>query len=165
MTILSWYNNISMQKLLSFLRSKPFFFFWISILYIVVLYLVKWNIHPTIQALFFGIGSFIGMYFLEAAERFFHLNPSPFRSVVFVVLFSAVSFFVITSSVSYVASGLVLSIFLTLVLWQYGELATVKSLNRWYLMLADPVSPRMQIGVLYIQLLFFVVQTVIFLKR
>ena len=154
-----------MQKLLSFLRCKPFFFFWISIIYIVVLYMVKWNIHPTIDALLFILGSLIGMYFLEAAERFFHLNPSPFRSIVFVALFSAVSFFVITSSVSYVASGLVLSIFLTLVLWQYGELATLKNLNRWYLMLADPVSSRMQIGVLYIQLLFFILQTVIFLKR
>ena len=154
-----------MQKLLSFLRCKPFFFFWITIVYIVVLYLVKWNIHPTLQAALFIFGSLIGMYFLEAAERFFHLNPSPFRSIVFVVLFSAVSFFVITSSVSYIASGLVLSIFLTLILWQYGELATVKNLNRWYLMLADPVSPRMQIVVLSIQLLFFVLQTVIFLKR
>ena len=154
-----------MQKLLSFLRCKPFFFFWISIIYIVVLYFAKWNIHPTMQAALFIVGSLIGMYFLEAAERFFHLNPSPFRSVVFVALFSAVSFFVITSSVSYVASGLVLSIFLTLILWQYGELATVKNLNRWYLMLADPVSSRMQIVVLYIQLLFFVLQTVIFLKR
>ena len=154
-----------MQKLLSFLRCKPFFFFWISIIYIVVLYFFKWNIHPTMQAALFIVGSLIGMYFLEAAERFFRLNPSPFRSIVFVALFSAVSFFVITSSVSYVASGLVLSIFLTLVLWQYGELATLKNLNRWYLMLADPVSSRMQIGVLYIQLLFFILQTVIFLKR
>ncbi len=154
-----------MQKLFSFLRSKPLFFFWITIGYIVVLYFVKWNIHPTPQAALFVLGSFIGMYFLEAAERFFHLNPSPFRSIVFVVLFSAVSFFVITSSVSYIASGLVLSIFLTLVLWQYGELATIKHLNRWYLMLADPVSPRMQIGVLYLQLLFFILQTIIFLKR
>jgi len=154
-----------MQKLLSFLRSKPAFFFWLTLSYIVFVYLVVWNIHPVGNAALFIGGSLIGMYFLEAAERFFHLDPSPFRSIVFVVLFSAVSFFVITSSVSYVASGLVLTIFLTLMLWQFGELATIKNLNRWYLMLADPVKTRTQIIILYTQLVFFILQTIIFLRR
>lgn len=154
-----------MQKLFSFLRSKPTFFFWITLSYIAFVYVVVWNIHPTANAALFIGGGLIGMYFLEAAERFFRLNPSPFRSVVFVALFSAVSFFVITSSVSYVASGLVLIIFLTLMLWQFGELATVTNLNRWYLMLADPVKTRTQIVILYAQLVFFLLQTIIFLRR
>lgn len=154
-----------MQKVLSFLRCKPIFFFWISIFYIVCLYLVKWNIHPTIDALLFVLGSLIGLYFLEAAERFFHLDPSPFRSVVFVGLFVIVSFFVVTSSVSYIASGLVLTLFLTLLLWQFGEWTTLKQLNRWYSMLADPVSPRTQFVLLCVTFACFVFQTIIFLKR
>jgi len=154
-----------MQKLLSFLRCKPVFFFWLTLAYIVFLYAVKWNIHPTLQAGLFAIGSVIGMYFLEGAERFFQLDPSPFRSIVFVGLFTLVSFFVLTSSVSYIASGLVLAIFLTLILWQSGEWVTVKNLNRWYTMLADPVKPRLQLGILLLQVAFFIVQTIIFLKR
>jgi hypothetical protein len=143
-----------MQKLLSFLRCKPLFFFWIIVFYIVFVYIVKWNIHPTMQAALFVAGSLIGMYFLEAAERFFRLTPSPFRSIVFVGLFIFVSFFVLTSSISYVASGLVLAIFLTLILWQSGEWVTEHHLNRWYLMLADPVKPRLQLGILFCRLRF-----------
>ncbi|MFZ2025624.1 MAG: hypothetical protein WAV51_05075 [Microgenomates group bacterium] len=154
-----------MQKLVSFLRCKPFFFFWITLIYIVFVYVVKWNIHPTIQAGLFIVGGLIGMYFLEAAERFVHLNPSPFRSIVFVALFLAVSFFVVTSSVSYIASGLVLSIFLTLILWQFGEWSTAKNLHRWYVMLADPVSPRAQVWILCFEFVFFVFQTIIFIQK
>lgn len=154
-----------MHNLLSFLRSKPAFFFWITIGYIVFIYLLKWNIHPVLQAALFLFGSITGMYFLEAAERFFHLNPSPFRSIVFVVLFSAVSFFVVTSSGSHVASGLVLTIFLTLLLWQFGEWATVKQLHRWYQMLAEPVSIKTELLFLWIGLFFFILQTYIFIQR
>ena len=154
-----------MQNLLSFLRSKPTFFLWITLGYILFVYFLKWNIHPVLNAAFFLSGALIGMYFLEAAERFFHLNPSPFRSVVFAVLFAAVSFFVVTSSGSYFASGLVLTIFLTLILWQFGEWATVKNLHRWYQMLADPVTPKTELLLLWIGLFFFVLQTFIFIQR
>ncbi len=154
-----------MQKLVSFLRHKPPFFFWITIVYIVFVYIVKWNIHPTTQAFLFLAGSLVGMYFLEAAEQFFRLNPSPFRSIVFVGLFIVVSFFVLTSSISYVASGLVLAIFFTLLLWQSGEWVTLRQLNRWYLMLADPVKPHIQLGILMLQIAFFLLQTLIFVRR
>lgn len=148
----------------SILQRKPSLFLISTIIYILVLYVLKWNIHPTISALWFLVGSVMGMYFLEIAEEFFHLDPSPFRSVVFVGLFSIVSFFVVSSSGSYLAMGLVLSMFLTLVLWQIGEWSTVKHLNRWYSMVADPVRPQTQLWVMMGVMLFFLFETFLFLR-
>lgn len=154
-----------MRNLLAFLQWKPPFFLFISLGYLVLVYLFIWNIHPTLNAFLFLGGGCIGIFFLEAAEHFFHLQPSPFRSVVFVGLFIATSFFVITSSISFVASGLVLSAYLTILLWQTGELVTVKHLNRWYAMLLDPIAIGTQKSILAAELIFFVVQTIIFIQR
>lgn len=104
------------------------------------------------------------MYFLETAEEFFHLDPSPFRSVVFVGLFAVVSFFVVSSSGSFLAAGLVLLIYLTLVFWQLGEWMMVKHLNRWYGMVAEPVSPTIQGWIMIVTIVFFFIETVLFLR-
>ncbi|MFH0749369.1 MAG: hypothetical protein V1917_00450 [Candidatus Gottesmanbacteria bacterium] len=153
-----------MQKVRLILQKKPSLFLIGAALYIFVLYLIKWNIHPTWSAAWFILGSVIGTYFLEIAEDFFHLDPSPFRSVVFVGPFSIVSFFVVSSSGSFLAAGLVLSIFLTLVFWQLGEWMTVKHLNRWYNMVAEPVVPRVQLLIMMVTILFFFIETLLFLR-
>lgn len=153
-----------MEKIRFFLAKKPPLFLIGTLVYILLLYILRWNIHPTLEALWFVIGSIIGMYVLEIAEEFFHLNPSPFRSMLFVGLFSLVSFFVLSSSGSLFASGVVLSLFLTLLFWQIGEWTTVHHLHRWYAILADPVAPRTQLMVLIITILFFVFETVLFVR-
>jgi hypothetical protein len=94
----------------------------------------------------------------------FSVHPSPFRTIVFVVLFAVVSLFVITSSGSMLAIGLVLSIFLTILLWQVGEWALMKNLNTWYRMLADPVSTSVQRIILYISGIVFLIETIIFIR-
>jgi hypothetical protein len=152
-----------MQRVLSILHKKPSFFLIGSIFYILIISFIKWNIHPTWSTVLFVLGSLIGMYFLEAAEEFFHLDPSPFRSVVFVVLFAVVSFFVVSSSGSFLAAGLVLLLYLTLVFWQLGEWMTVKNLNRWYGMVAGPVSPTVQCWIMVATIFFFCVETFFFL--
>lgn len=146
------------------LHKKPSFFLISSIVYILLLIVIKWNIHPTWSTGVFFLGSMIGVYFLEAAEEFFHLDPSPFRSVIFVALFAVVSFFIVSSSGSFLASGLVLSIYLTLLFWQIGEWTTVKNLNRWYSMVSEPVSLRVQLWILIITALFFCLESILFLR-
>ena len=153
-----------MHSIRSILHKKPSFFLIGSIIYILFLCLFKWTIHPTWSTGLFVLGSLIGMYFLEAAEEFFHLDPSPFRSVVFVVLFAVVSFFVVSSSGSFLAAGLVLLLYLTLVFWQLGEWMTVKQLNRWYSMVAEPVAPTVQLWIMIATIFFFCLETFFFLQ-
>src|SRR5690349_18284117 len=98
---------MDMEKIKEVVRRKPFFFLLVSLGYLVLVSLLKWNIHPTLETLWFIVGGILGVYFLDIAEVFFELNPSPFRSIVFVGAFILVGLFVVTSSDSALASGLV----------------------------------------------------------
>ena len=110
-----------MDKVKELIRNKPRIFIYISLVYLLLVVLLKWVIHPSLDALWFFLGGAIGVYFLDAAEVFFALNPSPFRSVVFGALFAAVAFFVVTSSTGTIGSGLVLSLYLQMLLGSWGN--------------------------------------------
>ena len=153
-----------MDTLKEILQRKPSTFLIASIIYLLIVVLIKWWIHPTISTLIFLAGGILGLYFLDIAEVVFSVQPSPFRTIVFVVLFAIVSFFVITSSGNMLAIGLVLSVFLTILLWQIGEWSLLRSLNTWYRLLADPIQPSMQRIVLYISGIVFLIETVIFIR-
>jgi hypothetical protein len=152
-----------MDKVKEILKRKPTTFLLLSVLYLFLVALIKWWVSPTISTLFFLAGGAIGLYFLDIAEVIFSVHPSPFRTIVFVTLFAIVSFFVVTSSGSMLAIGMVLSIFLTILLWQVGEWTLMKNINSWYRMLADPVSQSTQRIILVLSFLVFVIETMIFI--
>ncbi len=106
----------------------------------------------------------MGIYLLDIAEVFFHLVPSPFRSVVFAAAFVAMSFFVVTSSDSTLASGLVLSLYLTMILWQVGEWQIQGNVATWYRMIAGAVSIQAQRWILIGFVVLFFVETFIFIR-
>lgn len=116
-----------MDKIKELILKKPTLFIFISFAYLFGVGLMKWWIHPTMSALWFLVGGGIGIYFLDGAELFFQLTPSPFRSTVFFSLFAVVSFFVVTSSGSALASGLVLSLYLQMILRLVGEWLIAKN--------------------------------------
>jgi hypothetical protein len=153
-----------MEKIQAIIQRKPLLFLLISIGYLLVTGILKWTIHPTMGMLTFIVGGLIGIYFLDIADVFFALNPSPFRSIVFVGGLIIVSLFVITSSESMLASGLVLSLFLSLVLWQVGEWEIHKNLNDWYRMIADPVDAKTQQWILWGSITVFIVETLLFIR-
>lgn len=153
-----------MNKLLEVVRRKPLLFFILSLGYIILIGFLKWQVHPPVFALWFLVGGLIGVYFLDVAEQFVALTPSPFRSIVFLALFVIVSFFVVTSSGSLLASGLVLSLYLSLLLWQLGEWEVAKNLSSWYRMVAGPVSVSVQQWVLVIFITIFLIETYLFLR-
>lgn len=149
---------------LAILKRKPRMYLVSSALYLATVILIKWNIHPDWSILWFVLGSGVGVYFLDFAEHFFKLNPSPFRSVVFQALFLVVAFFIITSAGSFHTSGLVLNFYLQLVLLEVGEWQLTGSLHNWYRLLPEPISPRSEkIGAL-IFIAGFVVVTILFLR-
>jgi disulfide bond formation protein DsbB len=82
---------MDLEKIKEVIRRKPRAFLFVTCIYFLIVALLKWTIHPTVETFTFMIGSLIGVYFLDIAEVFFQLNPSPFRSVVFIALFVVVS--------------------------------------------------------------------------
>jgi hypothetical protein len=153
-----------MQKILQIVKRKPLLFVVASVVYVLLVGFAKWQVAPPLESLWFLVGALIGVYFLDAAEVFFALNPSPFRSMVFAAGFVVVSFFVVTSSGSLLASGLVLSLYLSLVLWQLGEWQVTHSLTQWYRMIAGPVSVRTQQWILLAFVALFLVETWLFIR-
>ena len=95
---------------------------------------------------------------------FFHLSPSPFRSIVFAAAFVVVSLFVVTSSGSMLASGLVLSLYLSLILWQVGEWHVRGNLNEWYRMITGPVPAGCSGGEWCYFIVLFFVETYLFIR-
>lgn len=143
---------------------KPLFFLFVSLGYLVGIGLLKWFIHPPLEALWFILGGAIGVYLLDAAEVFVAINPSPFRTIVFAGAFVTLSLFVVTSANSMLANGLVLSLYLTMLLWQLGEWQISGNLNTWYRMIEGPVSVPLQKWGMILFAVLFVVETLLFLR-
>lgn len=143
---------------------KPLLFILIPLAYIILVGLLKWRFRPPIESLMFLAGGTIGIYFLDAAEAFFKLTPSPFRSVVFLGLFAAVSFFVVTSVASFIAGGLVLSLYLIMLMRQIGEWRVNGNLNSWYQMVATTVAVQTQRYILWGFIVLFLIETFLFVR-
>ena len=155
---------MDLDKIKEIIRRKPPLFLLVSLGYLALVAFLKWDMHPTMATAIFVVGGLIGVYFLDIAEVFFHLNPSPFRSVVFAGAFAGVSLFIITSSGSILASGLVLSLYLSLVLWQIGEWQIQGNLASWYRLVAGQVSVQTQKAILIGFCIFFLVVTFLFTR-
>lgn len=152
-----------MEKVVAIVRRKPPLFLFVSLGYLILVGFMKWQIHPPLAAIWFLVGGALGVYLLDGAEVFFALTPSPFRSIVFVGLFTVVSLFVLTSSGTLLAQGLVISLYLTLILWQVGQWQAMGNLNDWYRMVAVPVTVTVQrLGLIAFGVLF-IVETLLFL--
>lgn len=152
-----------MDKILAIIKRKPPLFLFLSIGYLIIVGLLKWHISPPIGALWFILGGAIGVYLLDGAEVFFALSPSPFRSIVFAGAFMILSLFVLTSSGSLLAQGLVFSLYLTLILWQVGQWQYSGNLDDWYKMIAAPVTVTIERWSLIAFTFIFLVETVLFL--
>jgi len=155
---------MNIEKIQEIIRKKPLFFLLVSLGYLVLVGFLKWTIHPTLDTALFISGGLLGVYFLDFAEVFFRLNPSPFRSVVFAASFVVVSLFVVTSSGSMVSSGLVLSLYLSLILWQVGEWQIHGNLTTWYLMVSGSVSMWTQKLLLAGFIVVFLMETFLFIR-
>jgi hypothetical protein len=154
---------MNVQKIKEIIRRKPMFFLFVSLGFLILVGLLKWQLHPPIGAIWFLLGGIIGVYFLDAAEVFFALSPSPFRSVNFLGLFVIVSLFVNTSSGSLLAQGLVFSLYLSIILWQIGQWQLTGNLDDWYRMVAVPVTrPNQKLGLLLF-IAIFIVEMLLFL--
>jgi hypothetical protein len=128
--------------------------------YIIVLGFLRWRLSPDISTVLYLIGGVFGIFFLDGAEHIFRVQPSPFRSVVFLVLFAAVSFFIVSSSGNMLATGLVLSLYIQLLFLQIAEWNVSGNLASWYRMVEGTVSKEMQIAMMVASGLVLIIESV-----
>ncbi len=151
-----------MDKILAIIKRKSPVLFAITVVYLLLVGVLKWGVQVNVTVLSYAAGGILGIFFLDAAEVFFNLQPSPFRTIIFAAGLALISFFVVTSTGSILGIGLVLSIYLSLLLVQVAELQTRGNLNSWLWMVHVPVSERSQKLLFGIFLLIFVLETYIF---
>ena len=156
--------NVKLDKIVSVVVNKPPTFVFAGLVYVVLVVILKWWMNPNVQSVLFLFGGIMGIYFLDIAELFTRLSPSPFRSIVFLLLFTITGFFVVSSSTGVVGRGLVLTLHLMLLLLQTGEWKTRGNLNSWYLMVADAVPERTQLILLVLFGLFLIINTYLFIR-
>ncbi len=153
-----------MQKVIRVLTQKPPIIFLSILIYLLGTGLLKWRFQPPVAALYFLAGGGLGIYFIDFAEAIFNVHPSPFRTILFQAIYVAVCFFVVTSSGSMIASGLVLTIYLSMLLGQVGEFQLQKNLNTWYQVLAVPVTNAQQKYVMFVMFVLFFIITFLFIR-
>lgn len=153
-----------MDKIAAIIRKKPVTFVVISFLYFILVSILKWRLTLSIDILWFLLGGLLGIYFLDISEEFFQLSPSPFRTIIFQTLFGVVSFFIVTSSGSFLASGLVLSLYLSMLLWQVGEWKIAGNLSSWYRMTTASINPQAQQWILWGFTGLFILETFLFIR-
>lgn len=147
---------------MTILKRRPFILYVLPMVYLVMMALVKWQLSPQIGTVYFIIGGLIGLFFMDAAEVLFKLEPSPFRSILFTGGLAILSTFLVTSSDSLLAVGLVLSLSLNIILWQVGEWQLRKNMNSWYQLIAKDVKPETQRLITVGLVLLFLIQSLLF---
>ena len=157
-------NLTNMDKLRAIIRSKPRWIVLVIFSYILVLGILKWRLKPDISTVFYLFGGLFGVYFMDLADMVFDIKPSPFRSIIFVVSFGIVSFFVVTSSGSMFATGLVLSLYFTLLLLQAEEWHEYKNLNAWFTLGMSQPPVKVQRWIVLGIALFLVLETLLFIR-
>lgn len=145
------------------LLRKPPFLVVVPLLYFLVAIFIKWKLALPLDALWFFLGAIIGIFILDIAEEFSHVNPSPFRTIVFCVGLFIVGFYVVTSTNETIAKGLILSLSLTILLFQYAEWKLKKTLASWYTLFFGSVSESTQKIVLIGFTVVFFFETLLFL--
>ncbi len=153
-----------MDKIITILQRKSSGIVLLHLVYFLLIGFLKWRFAPSIPTLLFFTGAVLGIYLLNIAEAFFGLAPSPFRSIVFVAGFVLVSLFVITSTGSMLGIGLILSLYITLIVWQLAEWQEKGNLNRWYSMIAGSLPFDTQRLILGGFIVLFVIETFLFLR-
>ena len=153
-----------MDKLKAVIQTKPSWIVFLIFTYIVILGVLKWRTTSDVTTVYYLVGGLIGVYFMDIAALLFDVSPSPFKSIIFVILFGAVSFFVVTSSGSMFARGMVLSVYLSLLLSQAEDWQEYHNLDSWYVLLKNPPTLRIQQLIVMGTALLLILETLIFIQ-
>jgi len=141
---------------------KPLLLVVVPIVYFFLVIFAKWQLHFSLDALFFFLGGIISIYLLDIAEEVFPVTPSPFRTMLFVTGLGVIGFYIITSTREMIASGLALGLMANIFLFQVSEWKLRKNLDYWYQVFLGNVSTdKQKIGLLFLGIVFLL-QTILF---
>jgi hypothetical protein len=104
-----------LKKIWQITAKKPPVIVISCVLYIIIIAVLKSKFNLSIAPLLFVLGGLIGIYLVDIAEAFVKVEPSPFKTPLFDYAFIVLSFFVISSTGSTLASGIVISIFINII--------------------------------------------------
>ncbi len=141
---------------------KPVLLVAVPLLYFILVIFSKWRFSLSFDILFFLFGGVVSIYAIDVAEMIAKIRPSPFRSIGFVIGLVIVGFYVLTSTVSMIASGLVLGLLLNILLFQISEWKVKKHLDSWYQMVGSSIPPSVQQAGIFLLGIVFLLQTIIF---
>lgn len=134
-----------------------------TVVYALVVSLVKWRFQFHLNILLFLGGSVIGLFLLDTVETFFAQSKSVFRTLFFEMLFIGASVFIITSSGSLVGSGVVLALFLRILFEQLSEYHASGSLGSWITSSNSVTTVHREQALLIGGVALFVILTLLFL--
>jgi len=154
-----------MDTIKKLIASKPLWIVLVIFSYILILGVLRWRVSPNVSSVFYLVGGLCGVYFMDFADLVFTIKPSPFRSVLFTVIFGVVSFFVVTSSGSMFASGLVLSLYFTLLLLQAEEWQENRNLNTWFTLGTKAPSVKIQQLIVFGTAALLIIETLLFITQ
>lgn len=138
------------------LKKPPLFvLFPIGVLF--VLLLLKWQLSFPFESLWFFIGGVIGIYILDIAEVLFDVHPSPFRSVFFMLALSIVTFYMVSSTREFLATGMCLLVLLEVLILYIIQWRRKQPLDQWYSLFLHgvPQGFRNISGVIFIAIYSF----------
>ena len=153
-----------MELLRQLIRRKPRIFLIISLVFLLISGVLKWHTSFVWVMVWYLLGGVAGVYFMDAAELFFAVSPSPFRSIFFVSLYSIVGFFVVSSSANAFGSGVVLIVYLQLLLWMYGQWKIQGNIDTWFRASSGSVPIPTQRVAVTIFIAVFLMQTYFFIR-
>lgn len=147
-------------------KNTRFLLIVLVLLVSLLLAVLRSRLQVTLDIVWFMMGAFAGTLFVPAVDKLLPPQSIPAtRSILFILGFCAVSFFVVTSATGTLAQGLVIALGLSLLLVQIEEYSKVGNLASWYRLLAHVPSGRTQLTILWGYGIFMGVLTILLLLR
>ncbi len=142
-----------------------------TLIYLVILTIFHWGLHPSLEIIFFVLGGLFGVIFLDLIEAVFKMSPlatqgslnSAFKNVLVQAVLVPFGLFVITSSGSLFGVGLILSLFLSMIYRERLEFKETGNLNSWFWVIKTEITPKNQQIYLTVMAVIFVFLSLLFI--
>jgi len=109
----------------------PIKWYVVSSIYLLIIILFHWGLHPAIGTLVFVIGGFIGLFILDATELAINVEPSPLRNMLTQFIIIVLAFFVVTSTQTNLGSGVILFLSLRILIGQWQDFTRDRNITSW----------------------------------
>jgi hypothetical protein len=148
-----------------YLRLLPWQAYILALGFFLATVVLHWRLQISVGILWYALGALIGLHVFDILEKWVVAGsgrPSPLRNVAVQIIISVLSIFILTSTGSWIGSGVVLFLNLRLLLLQQEQFNQTGTLTPWFSnsMTANKSRDTNYLGLLTIVL---IIETVIFI--